>query len=64
MERKKVTRSPSGDTLNARGTPSVNLRVRACCLGKLCVMLPMMPGNTSLCRHHGSVMLPKAFHQT
>src|SRR6185437_6358233 len=53
-DRKKVTRAPSGDTSNARGTPSVNLRVRACCLGKLSVMLPIMPARAAACRLEGA----------
>src|ERR1700735_2923030 len=39
-ERRNVTLPPSADTWNARGTPSRKPRVRACCLGKLSVMVP------------------------
>ena len=33
LVRRKTTRSPSGDTVNDRGTPSANPRVRATCRG-------------------------------
>src|ERR1700678_133235 len=41
--RRKTTRVPSGETRNARGTPSVNRLVLASCRGKLSVMGKILP---------------------